>query len=632
MGWKERRHDWRLHCVVACLVFGASFLQAQDATGADEGDTTAAIDDYFGPGDAETVGSSEFITLDVRDKDLREILSFISRRVGVNIIADPEVSETVTVQLDSIDWREALGVIANQARCEIVDVSDRLIRFAQPPSISMEFQDADIKVVLELLAKQAGANIMLASDIQGQISLSLREVFWREALDAIVKTAGYVIVTEETKSAKEILRVVRPETLKRQLETRSFQLRYVRPDDPYTAIIADVEKYANSPFAGQAGSNAFANSGGAASQASFSLEGALREVVSEEGSLNFDFNTNTIIVKDVKPKLDEIAHIIELVDVPPPQIYVEVKFISTKNADLLERGVKFDLPNTPERDGFQVIARGADPDPLAFDPLFRFGGTFPFDIGQIDDIPDDFEALGILDFTETRLLLRLLKDDENSRIVQEPTLTMVDNKPGTIFVGETIPFAVQRVNVDQNGNATVTIDENKRSPINVGFTLYMIPHVVAGTDSIAMTVIPRVSTLVGTTSTIQGFDRFEFSQEATGAQTFIDLPRESSQTVVTSLRVTDGHTAVLGGLQTERREEIQTKVPILSSIPILGNLFTWRRKANDVESLIIMITPHILKSVEQDDKRFERAMEKHKERDFFWKKYEDDTPVKRDEE
>ena len=66
----------------------------------------------------------------------------------------------------------------------------------------------------------------------------------QEALDAIVKTAGYVIVREETDSGKEILRVVLPESLKQQLETRHFQLRYIRPADPYEAIITNVEQYA----------------------------------------------------------------------------------------------------------------------------------------------------------------------------------------------------------------------------------------------------------------------------------------------------------------------------------------------------------------------------------------------------
>jgi type II secretory pathway component GspD/PulD (secretin) len=489
----------------------------------------ASLQDYLSGGEGAAQESSEFIWLDVKDKDLNDILRSISRQVGVNIIADPEVKEKVTIQLDRVEWRNALTVIAKQTNCKLVEVSDRLIRFTQPPSISMEFQDADIKIVLELLAKQSGANIVMASDVQGKVSLSLREVPWREALDTIVQTAGYTIVKSDTESGNEILRVVRPESLKNQLVTEYFALRYIRPSDPYRAIISDVEKYANSPFQGQGSSGALdrEQSKGTGQKAEFSLEEALRDTLSKEGTLRYDEHTNTFIVKDTKPKIDEMKEIIRRVDIRPPQLFVEVKFISTTNGDLLERGVLFDDPQTPQREGLVMSGRGAVPGslPAAVDPL-GLGGLFPFSIDRPDNIIDDEfgdpNPIAVLDFTDVQAFLRLVKDDDNSRIVQEPTLTMRDNKPATIFVGEEVPFAVQEAQQDQNGNVRISIKENKRSPINVGFTLYLTPHVISNTDMIDLTVIPKVSVLSGTTSPIPGFDRFEFAQEA-GATVSIKL-------------------------------------------------------------------------------------------------------------
>jgi type IV pilus assembly protein PilQ len=634
-GIMNSRTWWGLWCFPIVLAWSiGTEARGQEGEGmAGRGNIQFYLENPAAPAPAE---DSEYINLDVKDKDLNEVLKFISQRVGVNIIADSNVKETVTVTFDRVEWRHALKVIAEQTHCKVVEVSSRLIRFTQPPSISMEFQDADIKVVLDLLAKQAGANILINQDIQAKVTLSLRDVPWREALDALVKTAGYTVVRAGGDSTNEILRVVRPESLREQLETRHFTLRYIRPDEPYRAIIAGVETFAKSSIPKEDGAAA------AAAETSFTLEGALRGVVSPEmGSLHYDPHTNTFIVKDTRPKLDEIENIILRIDVRPPQVYVEVKFIRTTNADILERGVKFDLPSTPERDGFQLIARGAGvgefdnrlinapggPIVAAQDPLNIFGGTFPFNIGRPDRGAlgvNTFQALGILDFTQTRLLLRLIKDDERSRIVQEPSLTLIDNKAGVIFVGETIPFAVQKIEQDQNGNITVAIDENKRSPINVGFTLYLVPHVIPGTDMINLSVIPKVSSLSGTTSSIEGFERFEFQAEGAETRSFIDLPRELAQTVVTYLRVQDGHTAVIGGLQTERRTEIETRVPLLSSIPILGNLFTWKRRQNTVESLLILITPHILKNVQEEDHAFGRAIERHQKTDYFYNKYEKD--------
>ncbi len=617
--WSWARRATAPLCI-GWIVAISGLASAQDEGAGNYSDylSGASTDDYE--------GTSEYISFDFKDKDLHEVLRFISSRVGVNIIANNEVRETVTVTFDKVGWRNALEVIAQQTHCQIVEKSDRLIQFTQPPTISMEFQDADVKVVLELLAKQAGVNIVMDSSIRGQVSLSLRDVPWREALDTLVKTAGYVLVREDTSAATEILRVVPPEALKQQLETRHFTLRYVRPPEPYIARMAGVETLTVSALGGDADGEAAAEGG---SGSTFQLEVALGRVVSEDGgSLDFDANTNTFIVKDIKPKLDEIAHIIQLVDVPPPQVYIEVKFVRTTNADLFERGVKFDMSSTPERDGFQLLGRFAEPGEFPqfpTDPLQIFGGTMPFDIGRSDGDAlgvTGFQSLGLLDFTRTQALLRLVKDDERSRVVQEPALTMINNRPAVIFVGETIPFAVQQIQQDQNGNITVAIDENDRSPINIGFTLYVVPHVIPGTDQIDLSVIPKVSSLSGTTSTIEGFERFEFQAPGSQTQSFIDLPRESSQTVVTYLRVQDGQTAVIGGLQTERRTEIETKVPLISSIPLLGNLFVWKRKSSDLESLMILITPRILKNVGMQNRIFDEVVGRHKSADYFYQTYE----------
>ncbi len=587
----------------------------------------------------QATGGVDLVTIDVRDKDLREVLSQIGDQVKVNIVVDPQVEESVTLTLETIDWREALDILARETNCVVVEVSDRLIRFTQPPSINIEFQDAELAVVLELLAKQSGANIVISEDVQGKVSLTLRDVPWREALNTIVKTAGYVVVSER-EGVSEILRIVSPEKLTQQQETRIYQLRYIRPPEQYVAIISDIEKQA-----GSLGTNT------SDSEEEFTLLRALRRALSPGGEMDFDVKTNSIIVKDIAPRLDEIAEIIAEIDVEPALVQVEVKFISTANDDILETGLKLDDPNTPGRDGFRLSARGASPasnfadlsglgvipDATTGVPIYNGsvvsnGGTWPFDIGNMQGIGVPYQALGVLDFTQTQLLISMVKDDENSKIVQQPFLTTLDNYPSTIFVGEEVPFAVQNVQQDQNGNVTVSIDENSRSPVNVGFTLYVSPHVIPGTDMIYMNVIPKVSTLVGNTSDIPGFDRFRFSDPGSGTSAFIDLPRESSQTVVTYLRVRDGQTAVIGGLHTERRVEIESAIPFLSDIPYLGEAFKWRRRQADVNHLLILVTPRIIKSSDVSEEIHQNALREAERWDYFKEKYGEPTTTGETEE
>ncbi|MGE4614258.1 MAG: hypothetical protein AAEJ46_07985, partial [Planctomycetota bacterium] len=90
-----------------------------------------------------TSGRVDLVTIDVRDKDLSEVLSQIGEQVGVNIVVDPQVSESVTLSLDAIGWHDALEIIARQTNCVMIEQSDRLIRFTQPPSLNIEFQDAE---------------------------------------------------------------------------------------------------------------------------------------------------------------------------------------------------------------------------------------------------------------------------------------------------------------------------------------------------------------------------------------------------------------------------------------------------------------------------------------------------------
>ena len=614
----------RERTLVALLVICGSLtasVEAQD----DQGKALGLFRQYISGSDREPgdfLGAG-YVNLDCKDEDLSVALKTLSASAGVNIIADANVKEKVTISVKRLHWMEAMKLLAKQSNCKVVRVSPRLVRFTQPATVSMEFNDADLKLVVDLIAKQAGVNIVIGRQVEGKVSFSLNNVPWREALDTLVKTAGFVVVSGAASSSGDssILRVVHPDTLKSEVETRSFQLRYIRPSEPYVARMANIENLAHEVVGISAGAEAKASASDG-----FPLEEALRQIVTADGGqLTYDSGTNTIIVKDTQPKLEEMAEIIKLLDVAPAQVHVEVKFIRTTNIDLLEQGVRFDDPSTPERDGFTASTRFITPrenPEFSGDPLSIFGGTFPFNVGQsgVSSLGvNGFQALGVLDLTQMHAFLRMVKDDERTQIVQEPSLTMLDNRPAVIFVGETIPFAIQQIQQDQNGNVTVAIEENDRSPINIGFTLYITPHVVPGTDEINLSIIPKVSTLSGSSSSIAGFERFAFSAPGSQTESFIDLPRESAQTVVTYMRVRDGQTAVIGGLQTEKRSNVKTSIPILAGIPLMGRLFSWNKEQAEVESLLIMITPRILNNSEQEEKFFRDRINKHREEDFFRK-------------
>ncbi|MBI4586786.1 MAG: hypothetical protein HY717_22455 [Planctomycetes bacterium] len=182
--------------LAAFLACGCAALPRREGGSKDEEKAVKSAES-FAPSTA-----SGFIDLDFQDRDLHEVLEMIGRKTGVKLGADPEIREKVTLRLEKIPWRDALAILARQVRCQVIEESDRLFRLTRPLLISMEFQDADLKDVLRLIAKEAGANIVIPGDLQGKVSLRLEKVPWKEALDTVAKTAGCILVYQSPKTIR----------------------------------------------------------------------------------------------------------------------------------------------------------------------------------------------------------------------------------------------------------------------------------------------------------------------------------------------------------------------------------------------------------------------------------------------
>ena len=128
------------------------------------------------------------INVDVEGVDLADVMEQIGQKVGRNILVDPNVQETVTVSLREIPWREAVDVIAKMTRCEVEERPGDILLLTQPPKVTIQFTDANVRTVLQLLAAYSGKNIIISPQVTGDVTLDLKEVHWLRALHAIVKT------------------------------------------------------------------------------------------------------------------------------------------------------------------------------------------------------------------------------------------------------------------------------------------------------------------------------------------------------------------------------------------------------------------------------------------------------------
>lgn len=620
------RHNARTAALAALLVMAGgatpAFAQGEGPSPLDAGGLTGA----------RTGGASQRIHVDVDRVDLALVMERIGRQVGRNILVDPTVQETVTVSLRDIPWREAVDVIARMTRCEVEERTGGILVLTQPPKVTIQFTDANVRTVLQLLAAYSGKNIIISPNVRGEITLDLKEVHWLRALHAIVKTVGDYEVVEET---EDLLRVVSRDSIEQQLETVVFTLKYVRPPAQYRAVpprTTGGAAAAATVFVGPA--NGTLSAADTDPRLSFTLYRALNSVITQSqiaGSvIDYDSQTNAFVVTATRPLLNQLKAIIDKLDIMPSQIFAEVRFVSTRDNNNQEYGLEF---TDGSRDtGLRIqgpfagagVANVRDVDNLLTDPtaavptvINRPVGQYPFFFQE--NMRETFRSFfflpGILDMAGLNMTLNLIDRDERSRVVQSPSLFMLDNQAAVIFVGENVPYATLRAQPDANGNVVQTLEEGADSPVAVGFSLFLQGQVIPDSDRINMTILPRVNDLTGVSSpTLQGFELFAF-----GPNLQLNLPRTREQALVTHVMLDDTYTAVIGGLMAESDIEVIKRVPILSNIPILGNLFTNKNLSRRVENLTVLITPTIVRDRATVGSIFGRATRRLEETDYFYR-------------
>ncbi len=544
---------------------------------------------------------SSRLTLRLKDRDLRDVVGSIRRKTNVNIIMDQGIEATVTIDLQDVPWRQALELVAEQAGCIVSEVEGQVLKVEKPPRVYFAFENTDIQKVIDTIAKISGANIMVAPEVKGTITVRLKNVPWRDALEQTVKTLGFVVVEE----SRGILRVVPSSNIEQDLETATFPLRYVRPNSTYVPFILSQYVEDKRPTGKLA-----------KGEIQFTLLDTLRGMITPDvGSLQYINEKNVIMVKDTRPVVESVRKTIELIDVEPSQIYLDVRFVTTTNEDVLDVGISpggngytasIGLGSIPHRLPFDLGQGGWDDEIFASDN--GFGPSASDNTPANTVIPD--VVFGALDFTQVTATLRLLKKDSRSEILQAPQIVALDHQTATIFVGEAVRYAQSRVEQGQAGGLLLAVEEGDESPVNVGFQLLATPHIVPGTDKVILEVIPQRTALTGTGSTTlapAGFDVFTVGSGS--SQGTIALPRVASQTLATTVLLRGGQTAVLGGLKTKTDSETITKLPLLGDIPVLGWMFKEKARTEVSSTMLVFITPSVIRSPEDMQGQMNQVLE-----------------------
>ena len=415
--------------------------------------------------------------------------------------------------------------------------------------ISLDFQNVDVRTVLQILATESGMNIVASDSVQGKMTLSLKDVPWDQALDLILnareldmRRVGNII--NVAPRAEMLARDKAELTARKELDdlgpllSQSFQLKY-----------KNVEEFKKILRITDGSSSGSSNN----------------SILTARGSALIDPATNTLIINDVQSVIQKFNALIEELDVPARQVMVEARIVEASDTLSRELGVKFggarngntswgnNWNNGIERNdrGVKTGANGS----VTFAPNVNLPVASA--VGSIA-VVRSFSS-GILG-----LELTAAETEGRSKTISTPRVLTQDRQEAEIKQGYQVPYTTR----DSDGSTTTSFKDAVMS-------LKVLPRITPD-NKIIMDVTINKDTPDNTYQSSEG------------------EPSIRTQSVKTQAMIEDGGTLVVGGVYQEVIQNNVKKVPVLGDLPVLGNLFKTRSRNNSRNELLFFITPRIM--------------------------------------
>ncbi|EMU4119989.1 type IV pilus secretin PilQ [Neisseria gonorrhoeae] len=413
--------------------------------------------------------------------------------------------------------------------------------------ISLDFQDVEIRTILQILAKESGMNIVASDSVNGKMTLSLKDVPWDQALDLVMQARnldmrqqGNIVNIaprdELLAKDKAFLQAEKDIADLGALYSQNFQLKYKNVEEFRSILRLD---------------NA-------------DTTGNRNTLVSGRGSVLIDPATNTLIVTDTRSVIEKFRKLIDELDVPAQQVMIEARIVEAADGFSRDLGVKFGatgrkkLKNETSAFGWGVNS--------------GFGGGDKWEAQTKINLPvaaaaNSISLVRAISSGALNLELSASESLSKTKTLANPRVLTQNRKEAKIESGYEIPFTV--TTASGGGNSTNT--ELKKAVLGLTVTPNITPD-----GQIIMTV---------------KINKDSPAQCASGSNTILCI---STKSLNTQAMVENGGTLIVGGIYEENNGNTLTKVPLLGDIPVIGNLFKTRGKKTDRRELMIFITPRII--------------------------------------
>ncbi|MCG3879966.1 type IV pilus secretin PilQ [Psychrobacter sp. Ps6] len=441
--------------------------------------------------------------------------------------------------------------------------------------LSMEFQDVEIRSVLDILAQFTEMNIVASDSVAGNITLRLINVPWDQALDIILKSknlgkrenGNVILVAPSTELAEQEARELEAQQAVQSyapLRTEYIRLSYAKAQDVLTLI---------SQGSGSSGSSGIGGTSGLTNRGNDN-----NTLLSDRGTVTVDERTNTLIVKDVANSIENIRTLIGKIDIPVRQVMIEARIVSATDSFSKEIGVRWGILSNGAANNRSLLVGGSEQtlwDLKDFDvETTTVNGqtvSYPsYDISRPDNLNVDLGvanpagsiAFGLLSLSDVMLDLELsaLQADNRGEVISTPKVLTADKQTAKVSSGTQIPYQ----EASASGATTTSFRE-------AALSLEATPNITPD-GKIGLQLLITNGTPVFTNG-------------------IVAINEDSISTNVT---VEDGQTVVLGGIFRNRTNNNVDKVPFLGDLPYIGRAFRKDVRNNNKEELLIFVTPKLI--------------------------------------
>ena len=437
-------------------------------------------------------------------------------------------------------------------------------------ALSMEFQDVEIRSVLDILAQFTEMNIVASDSVAGNITLRLINVPWDQALDIILKSknlgkrenGNVILVAPSTELAEQEARELEAQQAVESyapLRTEYIRLSYAKAADVLTLI---------SQGSGSTGSSGTGNANSVDNNT----------LLSNRGTVTVDERTNTLIIKDVAESIENIHKLIGKIDIPVRQVMIEARIVSATDSFSKEIGVRWGILSNGAANNRNLLVGGSNQtlwDLKDFDvetttvngqtvsyPKYTIDQQKSLNVDLGVDNPAGRIAFGLLSMSDVMLDLELsaLQADNRGEVISTPKILTADKQTAKVSSGTQIPY--------QEASASgATTTSFKEAALSLEATPNITPD---GKIGLQLLITNGTPTIINNQVAI------------------------AEDSISTNVIVEDGQTVVLGGVFKNRKSNGVDKVPFLGDLPYVGRAFRKDVRNNAKEELLIFVTPKLI--------------------------------------